>query len=215
MSTSISVQDPAGKSAAESAWTFHKINLKLHLWLGLASAIFLIILGVTGAIIAFEAEVDHWVHPGLWYVKPAAQALPEAQLIQAVEQKFLPGKVRVVTLPRSTNLAQVMTVASKPAGLADVRSNLQVFVNPYDGAILGSRTGPSRVQQVFGAIHQFHLRIAMGDTGKLIVSIAGLIMVFEVLFGIVLWFKLKRATIKLRGGSWFRVCFDLHNAVGI
>ena len=215
MSTTISVREPAEQSAAEGTWTFHKINLKLHLWLGLASAIFLIILGVTGAIIAFEAEVDHWAHPSLWYVKPTGQMLPEAQLIQAVEQKFAPGKVRVVTLPRSSNLAQVMTVASKPAGLADVRSNLQVFVNPYDGTILGSRTGPSKVQQVFGVIHQFHLRIAMGDFGKLVVSIAGVIMVFEVIFGVVLWFKLKRATIKLRGGSWFRVCFDAHNAIGI
>jgi uncharacterized iron-regulated membrane protein len=120
----------------------------------------------------------------------------------------------MVVLPRSANLAQMMLVSDSSAA-APGRNGTQVFVNPYDGSILGSRTGPPRTQKVFGAIHQFHLRIAMGDTGKVIVSIAGLIMVFEVIFGIVLWFRLKRATIKLRGGSWFRICFDLHNAIGI
>ena len=213
MSTTLNSQ-AAERKSAPAAWTFHKVNLKLHLWLGLGSAIFLLILGVTGAIIAFEAEVDHWVHPGLWSVKATGQPLPEAQLIANVERQFAPGKVRGVALPRSRDLAQVMIVSGKP-GAPEGRNGLQVFVNPYDGAITGSRYGPSGVQRVFGTIHQFHLRIAMGDPGKLIVSIAGVILVFECIFGLILWWRLKRATIRLTGASWFRVCFDLHNAIGI
>ncbi len=34
--------------------------LKIHLWIGLVSAAFLIVMGLSGAIIAFENDYDHW-----------------------------------------------------------------------------------------------------------------------------------------------------------
>src|SRR5436309_5937423 len=91
-----------------SFWTVHNVSLKLHLWLGLASALFLVILGVTGTIMAFEGYVDRWLHPSLWYVTVAGQPLPEAQLIQGVEQRSPGSRVRGVTFMRQAFLAQVM-----------------------------------------------------------------------------------------------------------
>src|SRR5579884_354314 len=87
---------------------FKNVILKLHLYLGLVSAIFLVILGVTGAIIGFEQEIPRWLHPSLWYVKPASQSLPEAQLIRNVEERFAPARVRAITFPRSRDISQVM-----------------------------------------------------------------------------------------------------------
>src|SRR3954468_24875213 len=99
----------------QSFWTVHNVSLKLHLWLGLGSAIFLLILGVTGTVIAFETYVDRWVHPSLWYVHATGQPLPEAQLIESVEQRFAPAKVKGVTISREASIAQVMQVGSKNA----------------------------------------------------------------------------------------------------
>jgi uncharacterized iron-regulated membrane protein len=186
-------------------------TLKLHLYLGLTSAIFLLILGFTGAIIGFEQEIPRWLHPSLFYVKPATQTLSEAQLIHNVEQKFAPAHVRSIIFSRTPDFAQVMSI---PATNGDPRASTRVFVDPYTGAILGSITGQTSDEKVLQAFHSFHLRIGLGDTGKLIVSIAGAILVFEVVFGLILWWRLKRATIRL-SGSWFRVFFDAHNAIGI
>lgn len=187
------------------------VTLKLHLYLGLASAIFLLILGFTGAIIGFEQEIPRWLHPNLFYVKPSAQSFNEAQLIHNVEQKFAPAHVRSIILSRKPDFSQVMLL---PATNGDVRASTRVFVDPYSGAILGSLAGQTTDEQVLQALHSFHLRIGLGDTGKLIVSIAGAILIFEILFGLVLWWRLKRATIRL-SGSWFRIFFDSHNAIGI
>lgn len=192
-------------------WTFRFALLKLHLYLGLVSGLFLIILGVTGAIIGFEQEIPRWLHPSLWYVKPASQTLPEEQLIQNVNQRFAPARARAITFPRSRDISQVMAL---PAAGTGARGGMRVFVNPYSGAILGSLVGQTTDEKVLQAIHSFHLRIGMDETGKLIVSIAGVILVFEVIFGFVLWWRLKRATIRTKG-SWFRVVFDAHNAVGV
>src|SRR5438270_778863 len=115
-----------------SFWTVHNVSLKLHLWLGLASAAFLIILGATGTVIAFESYVDRWVHPSLWYVNVSGPPLPEAQLIQGVEQRFAPATVKSLTIARRTNLAQVMQIAAPGKAVdAGAAGGMLVFVDPY------------------------------------------------------------------------------------
>ena len=39
--------------------------LKIPLWVGLVSAVFVVVMGLSGAIIAFENDYDHWLHPSL------------------------------------------------------------------------------------------------------------------------------------------------------
>src|SRR5579859_2663447 len=111
--------------------TMHSILLKIHLCLGLAAALFLVILGLTGSVIAFEDDIVHWTHPGLFYVKTRAHTLPEQELIRAAEQRFEPARVRWVQVFRQSNLARVMQMTD----------NRSVFVNPYDGSVLGSIQG--------------------------------------------------------------------------
>src|SRR5438105_2016578 len=125
--------------------------LTVHLYLGLASAVFLVILGLTGAIIAFEGDVDHWLHPRLWYVEAKPAMLPEQQLIDEVEKRFVPSRVSTVQF-RSAGFAQVMWVGKAGA-------KIQVFINPYDGTVLGQRSGQQTDEKLLSFIHQFHLRL--------------------------------------------------------
>lgn len=48
----------------------------------------------------------------------------------------------------------------------------------------------------------------------MIVQIAGSILCLLVPIGVVLWLRAKRASIAWRA-SWFRVCFDAHNTIGV
>jgi len=188
-----------------------RIVLKVHLYLGLISALFLVLLGVTGSIMAFEGDIDHWLHPHRWYVSAGPQLLPESQLIQSVEKHFAPGHVTMVQIPTQANLGQLMylTYGGTPPG-----ANTQVVVNPYDGSILYVHAGPTKTQNALASIHQLHLRLLAGKTGKLIISLIGLLLVFEVPLGLILWWRTKRASVKWRG-SGFRLSFDLHHTIGI
>ena len=188
-----------------------KILLKVHLYLGLASAIFLIILGLTGSIMAFEGDLDHWLHPHRWYVSAGRQILPESLLIKTVEEHLAPARVTMVQLPTEANIGQLMYVTR---GSAPSSTRAQVVVNPYDGNILYVGPGVTKTQQTLGFIHQLHLRLLAGATGKLIISVVGLLLVFEVPFGIMLWWRTKRASVKWKG-SGFRISFDLHHAIGV
>jgi uncharacterized iron-regulated membrane protein len=190
--------------------TARKIVLQVHLYLGVAAAIFLAILGVTGSIIAFEGDIDHWLHSRLWYVTPGAGTLPESALIAGVERQFAPARVRAILIARQRNPAQLMALSDRST----------VTVNPYDGAILGRRTGPTRADRWLGYIHQIHLRLA-GDgraawapAGKTIVSYAGLALCLLVPTGVILWWRTRRTAMQWKA-SWFRTCFDAHRWIGI
>src|SRR5580700_10175650 len=105
--------------------------LKVHLYLGLVAAIFLVILGLTGSVMAFENDIDHWLHPGLFYVKAGPRTLREQDLIRVAESSVAPARVAAVQVFRQPDLARVMQTTD----------GASVFVNPYDGTVLGSMKG--------------------------------------------------------------------------
>jgi uncharacterized iron-regulated membrane protein len=188
------------------------ILLRIHLYLGLAAAVFLLIPGLTGSVMAFENDVDHWLHPGLFYVTPGARPLPERTLIRAAEQRFAPARVASVQVLRAANLVRVMQMTG----------GLKVFVSPYDASIPGTVRGAFVSDTIMGAIHQIHLRLVpdprsaprLGEFGQKAISLAGLFLCFLVPPGVILFVRTRRTTIKW-SASWFRILFDTHHVVGV
>ncbi|HLZ44347.1 MAG TPA: PepSY-associated TM helix domain-containing protein [Gemmatimonadales bacterium] len=179
----------------------------IHLWLGLSAGIFIALLGITGSIMAFEQEIEHALHPHLWYVPPppGARSLTLAQIGAAVKQAF----------PDDT--ISCYLVATKP-GLSDQvgLSRSLVFVNQYSGAILGQQRfgGPD----LLNVIHQLHTHLlfrGLGDLGGKVVSSAALVLFVMLLSGLYLWWPLKRIRISWRGSAARRSWFDLHNTIGV
>ena len=189
-----------------------RILLTIHLSLGVAAGLFLVVLGVTGSIMAFETDIPHWLHPELFFVQPGPSKLPEQELIRRTEQQFAPARVTAVQVLRAPNLARVMQLPG----------NISVFVNPYSGAILGSVKDGFSCDRILGYIHQIHLRLTpdprsmpgLAKAGKTIVNYAGLILCLLVPTGLLLFWRTRRFSIKWTA-SWFRVFFDLHHVVGL
>src|SRR5436190_12359642 len=129
--------------------TLHKVILNVHLYVGLAAALFLLLLGLTGSIMAFEGDIDHWVHPHDWYIAPGDHSLSEADLITNVERQVSPVRVAMIQIAPQRNLAQAMQLSDRSV----------VTVNPYNGSILSRATEPNRTQKLLGQIHQLHLRM--------------------------------------------------------
>lgn len=192
-----------------------KIILKLHLYLGLVSAIFLVILGLTGSVMVFEGQLDHWLHPSRWYVSVRPQTLPESRLVQIVEQRFAPRRVTTIRIDPEANIAQQILLAF-PHGtnLTAQPQQIEVTINRYDGSILSVHSAPTTTEAALAFIHQFHLRLVSGEKGQLVISFVGLILVFEVPLGLFLWWRTKRASLKWKS-SGFRISFDLHHLVGV
>jgi uncharacterized iron-regulated membrane protein len=193
-----------------------KIVLTIHLYLGLAAGIFLTILGLTGSVMAFEGDIDHWLHPDLWYVTPGRKPLPENDMVSIAQNRFH-SRVLAVQFPRASNLAQAMQMTDGTA----------VYLNPYDGNVLGSKVGVTNSDRALGYIHQIHLRLVpdpretpeLAEKGKIVVSWVGIILLLLVPTGVILWWRGKRLTVKFKATNfkipWHRVFHDSHQAIGI
>jgi uncharacterized iron-regulated membrane protein len=176
-----------------------RIVLQLHLVVALVAGMFLLVVGLTGAVMAFEPELDHVLHSRVSYVTPSGTPKPLVELAAAAA-RVVPGqRVTGYLLPVAPNLSTQVLFGRRG-----------VFVNQYSGEVLGSRDA---APDLLARIHQLHLRLLIqneADTGKTIVTAAGGALLFLAISGLYLWWPLKR--INVRGGRWF--WFDLHNAVG-
>ena len=180
-----------------------RILYNLHLFMALAAGVFVILLGLTGSIMAFEPEINRLLHWKLSYVTPQGRLLSLAEIGAAVNKAFPGERIGAYLLPNSPKLSYAVAL---PRGLA--------YVNPYSGAILGVQAGG---MDFLGYVHQLHLRLLMrssGDPGKKIMSWVGIVIVFLLLSGLYLWWPLKRLTIR-PGAQSRRFWFDLHNTIGV
>ncbi len=180
-----------------------KVFFYVHLIVATVAGAFVTILGVTGAIMAFEPEIDHLTHPKLSYVTPGRQRMPLAEFGAAVTKAF-PGE-RVAGYLFSTNPGLAWQVFTEHGA---------VSVNPYTAEILGVREGG---MDFLAYVHQLHLRLLItnkADTGKTIMSWMGVASLILFASGLYLWWPVKRFAIS-GGASGRRFWFDVHNLSGI
>jgi uncharacterized iron-regulated membrane protein len=180
-----------------------KLIFNIHLYLALAAAAFVILMGITGSIMAFEPEIDRLLHRKLVYVTPGTNKLSFAE-VSVIAAKAVPGEgIEGYAPSTAPNLSASVLMESHA-----------VYVNPYTGQVLGTRGDQP---EFLDYVHQLHLRLAWrrdGDPGKKIMSWAGVAMLLLLVSGLVLWWPTKRISIRrdARGRPFW---FDLHNAVGI
>lgn len=194
----------------------------LHRYVGLSLAVFLILAGLTGSVIAFYKELDAMLNPGWFKVEPANERLSPSQWVERAESELTGVRVSYVQFPRQAQEAvSVWVVARKDKPVPDYD---QVFLNPYTGEILGKRKwGAFRIDRahLIPFIYKLHYTLHLGETGIFIIGIVSLIWFFDCFVGLYLgwprwnWKGIKQAlSVKWRAGA-ARVNFDLHRASGL
>lgn len=178
---------------------------RLHLVFGLTLGLVAVLLGLTGTVLVFRAEIDRALYPQLYRVTAGAQKLPWQQLIDVAQaESVVPPKS--LNAPSRADEAVIVT-------LGDGR---EAFVDPYRGTLLGLRDADGHPMAV---ILDLHRHLLTGDAGNQVVGIAAAGLVIISLSGLVLWWPRSRAqwrrhlTIQ-RGHSRRVLVFSLHRSVG-
>jgi uncharacterized iron-regulated membrane protein len=179
---------------------FRRTFLFLHRWLGLIASLPLVLLGISGAIIVFESELDQASNARLWSVKPVGERQPWQTIVDRAHHE-LAAEPRSLRLPISDDQAAEVSFAKGKL----------VYVDPYSGDVLGSRL---RGEILLGRIHQFHTKLLIGKNGSLVMGISSLLLVFLSLSGLVLWWRTKVWSFPVRLGTK-RWNFDVHSALGL
>ena len=180
--------------------------LKVHLWVGMAAALFLFALGLSGALLTFEGTIDPALNANAWYVKPQGTPVKLTQVTQVIRQAFPQSTIEEFVLPQKAD-ETVKIVVLLPNG-----REVGIGMNPYTGEIVG-RNSDQQFRPML-AIRNFHTHLLIQRrSGHIILTIAACCLLGLGLTGIVLWWP--RKIFKLRGGPSHTVIFDLHQMLGL
>lgn len=174
------------------------VLFKLHLAGGLGAGLFLLILGVSGAVLAYSDQIDAFLHPSIFKVAPHAQPLPLTQLAASASAVLQPGYVIRDYVP-SVKPDRSYWFAAYPG---HHRLPRQVFVNQYTGEVLGNLS-----------VVRFTIIMKTLHTIPIVMGISSVILMFLAPSGLYLWWPLKRIGIDT-SANFRRLSFDLHNSLG-
>lgn len=186
-----------------------KLNAWLHLWLGLASGIIVVFLGITGCILVFEQEIRSLSSPWLHTEKPAKGTyLPPSKLYQKVKE----------ALPEKEIVSVWYHGANRTAHVNIHDSDSMVYINPYTSEIVAMVDHEDFLHE----IDEGHRHLWLPeDIGRAIVGWATFIFFILLLTGLILWWpkNLKKTNVdksfKVKWKAKFkRVNYDLHNVLG-
>lgn len=193
-----------------------KIIFWCHLPVGVIGGVVILIMCVTGVLLAYEKQITLWADTHSFKSAPPsadARHLPVATLIENARNS------------RGAKPASI-TLRSDPSAPAEVgfgRETTPLFVNPYTGRVLGE--GSHRVRSFFRTTTDWHRWLgAKGDNRNVARAITGacnLGFLFLVISGFYLWWPRNWNLKAVRNVLWFRRGlpakardFNWHNTIG-
>ena len=190
--------------------TFRKAIGKLHLWLGLASGLVVLIVSLSGAVFVFQDEIRDATQPWRHVAAQAGPQLPPS-VLQAAALAAHPS----ATVSYTTYLGPARSVSVYLSG-ADGGA-YYAFLNPYTGQVL-------HVQDLktdfFTLVQYLHMYLLLPPAvGKWVVDGAVITFVLMLASGLMLWWPLNRNARKQRfsvkwDASPKRRTYDLHSVLG-
>ena len=191
--------------------TFKKLIGKLHLWLGLASGLVVLFLGITGCMLAFEREIKSVTEPYQYVEVSDKPMLPPGKL-KDIAMAELPGKfTHSVVYAGKEKAAQVVFYNAEP------EYYYIVYINPYSGEVLKVKNADADFFRVVVMGH-YYLWLPP-NIGQPIVATATLIFLIMLISGLILWWPRNKAARKQRfsvkwNATFKRKNYDLHNVLG-
>jgi len=217
--------------AMKKKYTFRKFINDVHLWLGLPSAIILVVMCFTGTLYVFQKEITQWVDRDKYTIEAGGRYLAIADLTTKVETEKK-GTVTSIQIPQLANEAWTFNVAKKgnaesktekPTLTKDSKKNKELagstpkkdkdksyWVNPYNGKVISDAQTPT--SEFFATVLKLHrwLLIENHDIGGAITGTAALMMLLLQITGIILWAPAKLKSWK-KFNVWepgFKIKFD-------
>jgi uncharacterized iron-regulated membrane protein len=176
--------------------SFYNLAWRWHFYAGLFVAPFMIVLSLTGMIYLFKPQLDNVMYSDLLYVTPGQQLLSADAQQQRVKAIYPQATISKYLPPLNTQGSAQFVV------LQDGRE-LNVFIDPYRGDILGSQDGQTNLQALARSLHG---KLLIGKVGDRIVELAAGWAIVLVISGLYLWWP--------RGASMAGVLWPRLNSKG-
>ena len=191
--------------------------------------LFLVIVGLTGALLPFQGDIQRWLAPMPERVihRPSTRAEPLDWLtLHAIAERRSGGVIDEIPLHRESGEAVAFGVAAR-SGWPSLGYET-IVLDPYTGREI-ARDGPNGPvglrAQIMPFLYRLHTSLALGDWGMWLLGVAALTRTIDCFVGFYLtlpggksgwWRSWRHAwSVRLPPRSSFRFNFDLHRAAGL
>ena len=230
-------------SLSSFALNMRRICLWIHRYTGLVMAGFLIIAGFTGSLLAFHDELDNVFNHQLAQIeRQDAPQLPIATLHDKVVAAY--PEYNFSSMPTSLKadksaVFSVDRVRGQSAKNQPKAPFQEVYINPYNGNILGTRDKDEWAwRNTMWKVFWLHRDLLLGNFGKLLLGVIALLWTINCFIGFYLTLPrtvkkghaAHRKTVKKRASvlkrwlpAWkirrktntFKLNYDVHHAFGL
>ena len=230
-------------SLSSFASNMRRICLWIHRYTGLVMAGFLIMAGITGSLLAFHKELDDMFNYKLAQIeRQDAPQLPIATLHDKVVAAY--PEYNFSSMPTSLKadksaVFSVDRVRGQSAKNQPKAPFQEVYINPYNGDILGTRDKDEWAwRNTMWKVFWLHRDLLLGNFGKLLLGVIALLWTINCFIGFYLTLPrtvkkghaAHRKTVKKRASvlkrwlpAWkirrktntFKLNYDVHHAFGL
>ena len=194
-----------------------KVFFWIHLTAGVVAGVVILIMSVTGALLAFEPQVLRHLERGSRRVTPPA-SLPERLSPEALLSRALAAR------PASRPASITFDADPRVAALVGLGREDVLYLDPYTGAVTGE--GSKAGREFFHVVTDWHRFLGLhGDaraTGKAVTGACNAAFLFLSLSGVYLWWPKQwtwrhvRPVVAFQGGLRGKARdFNWHNVFGL
>lgn len=188
--------------------SFYNLAWRWHFYAGLFVAPFIIMLSLTGMVYLFKPQLDSLMYSDLLTVKPAHHMLTADEQQRRVLEAY-PQVLVSKYLPPANAESSAQFVIKKDG------REVNLFVDPYSGKILGTQDAKNNLQAM---ARELHGELMVGTVGDRLVEMAAGWGIVLVVSGLYLWWPRGRSP---AGVLWPRITAkgrvlwrDLHAVTG-
>jgi uncharacterized iron-regulated membrane protein len=198
--------------APQRVWLRRAI-FQIHLWFGIILAAYSVVIGVTGAILIFNEEIEDALYAKQLHISPTPRQTTFDSILTNVRVTH-PGWLAVGLRDIDRNDRATMIVMS-PMNDPTTTNLRYVYVDPNTGRILLDRL---RYDSVLGWVFHLHLYLLLDRIGLTISGWMALGLLILCISGIIIWWpgvaRWTAALVLRRRSSWRRLNWDIHSVTG-
>ncbi|QGM96922.1 PepSY-associated TM helix domain-containing protein [Methylocystis parvus] len=201
-----------------------RVFLRIHQFVGLFAGAIFVLIGLSGALLAFREDIDESLNAPLMRVETPAQPvfISPDDILAAAAASMPPGaKLERLTMPRHKGAAATVGYMAETDDLDAYF--YETFVDPYTAKVKGQRVSlhgdDIYSQPLIRILMAFHWTLLLGVNNAYLIGCLAIAILASVLIGVYLWLPRGgdwRLGLKVKwGASSERVVYDLHRSVGV
>ena len=177
----------------------------LHRLIGAVGVLYMLVMAFSGTVLVYRAEILSAMLPSLAAPVVALEANEQGEILDTITAHYLPGQIRSIRFPVEGMNAYRVYLTGREALLLDTETLLPI-------------NDPLQMDRILLFLFDLHHYLALGDVGKQIVGILGIVAVLLVISGVYLWwpwkrgFRLSSLRVKGAGAAGYR---GAHATMGI